>query len=78
MTKILGNRGILALYMEGVLNPHDEIKGSNPSPGAFFEGIRGYYKAYESKNSAKLELESIFQQPTVMIIIPNRLPNSHK
>jgi hypothetical protein len=24
MTKILGNRGILALYMEGVLNPHDE------------------------------------------------------
>jgi hypothetical protein len=35
--------------MKGVKNPHDEIKGSNPSPGAYFEGIRGYYKANESK-----------------------------
>jgi hypothetical protein len=42
------NSGILAL-MKGVKNPHDEIKGSNPSPGAYFEGIRGYYKANESK-----------------------------
>jgi hypothetical protein len=24
------------------INPHDEIKGSNPSPGAYFEGTRGY------------------------------------
>jgi hypothetical protein len=38
------NSGILAL-MKGVKNPHDEIKGSNPSPGAYFEGIRGYYKS---------------------------------
>jgi hypothetical protein len=25
------NSGILALYMKAI-NPHDEIKGSNPSP----------------------------------------------
>jgi hypothetical protein len=24
--------------MKGI-NPHDEVKGSNPSPGASFEGI---------------------------------------
>jgi hypothetical protein len=24
--------------MKGV-NPHDEIKGSNPSPGAYYEGV---------------------------------------
>lgn len=25
------------LYMKKRLNPHDEIKGSSPSPGAYFE-----------------------------------------
>jgi hypothetical protein len=25
--------------MKGVKNPQDEIEGSNPSPGAYFEGI---------------------------------------
>jgi hypothetical protein len=24
------------------INPHDEIKGSNPSPGAYYESISGY------------------------------------
>jgi hypothetical protein len=38
-------------------NPHDEIKGSRSSPGAYYEGIKKYYKADESKNSPKLGLE---------------------
>ncbi len=35
------------------INPHDEIQGSNPSPGAYFEGISEYHEADESKNSPK-------------------------
>jgi hypothetical protein len=35
--------------MKGV-NPHDEIKGSSPSPGAYFEGTSEYPQAKESKN----------------------------
>jgi hypothetical protein len=31
------------------INPHDEVKGSNPSPGAYYEGVSEYYKANESK-----------------------------
>jgi hypothetical protein len=27
--------------MKGI-NPHDEVKGSNPSPGAYYESISGY------------------------------------
>jgi hypothetical protein len=34
------------------INPHDEIKGSNPSSGAYNEGVKEYYKTDESKNSA--------------------------
>jgi hypothetical protein len=41
MINFKANSGILHHYMKGI-NPHDEIKGSNPSPGAYFEGTRGY------------------------------------
>lgn len=34
--------------MKGI-NPHGEIKGSNPSPGAYYEDVSEYYKLYESK-----------------------------
>jgi hypothetical protein len=30
-------------------NPHDEIKGSNPSPGAYYEGASEYHKADDKK-----------------------------
>jgi hypothetical protein len=33
------------------INPHDEIKGSNLSPSAYFEGMANIIKADESKNS---------------------------
>jgi hypothetical protein len=34
------------------INPHDEIKGSNPSPGAYFEGISDTIKPVENNNSS--------------------------
>ncbi|MDQ4013813.1 MAG: hypothetical protein M3146_08850 [Thermoproteota archaeon] len=46
------NSGILALYMKGVKSPLDEIKGSNPSPCAHYEGVSEYYKADEKKREA--------------------------
>ena len=41
------------------VNPHDEIKDSNPSPGVYFVGISEYYKADESK---KQEIENLKMQ----------------
>jgi hypothetical protein len=32
------------------INPHDEIKGSNPSPCAYFESTSEYPRAKGSKN----------------------------
>jgi hypothetical protein len=41
----------LAPYTKGVKTPQDEIKGSNLSPSAYFEGMANTIKADESKNS---------------------------
>jgi hypothetical protein len=35
----------ILLIMKGVNNPHDEIKGSNPSPGAYFENPSASFKS---------------------------------
>jgi hypothetical protein len=40
------------------INPHDEIKGSNPSPGAYLKTISEFYKANESKNQPMGELKA--------------------
>ena len=32
-----------------VVNPHDEVKGSNPFPCAYFEGISKYQKLMRAK-----------------------------
>jgi hypothetical protein len=39
--------------MKGI-NPHDEIKGSNPSPGAYYENISGYHKAGEKSRKLRI------------------------
>jgi hypothetical protein len=31
------------------INPQDEIKGSNPSSGAYNEGVKEYYKPMRAK-----------------------------
>jgi len=42
--------------MKGV-NPQDEIKGSNPSPGAYFECVSEVNKPIRAKIPPKLGLE---------------------
>jgi hypothetical protein len=52
--------------MKGV-NPHDEIKGSNPSPRAYFKGIGEYYKIQrKQKFLPNLDLKHKLQQPIIM------------
>ena len=43
----------------GQLVTREGPEGSNPSPGAHYEGISEYYKAYESK---KREIENLRMQ----------------
>jgi hypothetical protein len=38
--------------------PQDEIKGSNPSPGAYLKTISEFHKADESKNQPTEELKA--------------------
>jgi hypothetical protein len=47
-TKTLKLKHYSVLYMKGI-NPHDEVKGSNPSPGAYYEGASEYHKADDKK-----------------------------
>jgi hypothetical protein len=44
-----------------VINPHDEIKGSNPSPWAYFEDISDTMESDKSKippNSGNLKAQT--------------------
>jgi hypothetical protein len=43
-----------------------EVVGSNPSRGAYLEGISEYYGADERKNSPNWELKHKLQQPAIM------------
>jgi hypothetical protein len=45
-----------------------EVVGSNPSRGAYLEGISEYYGADERKNSPNWELKHKLQQPAIMNI----------
>jgi hypothetical protein len=47
--KFKANSGILAPYMRGVVNPHDEIKGSIPLPALFSSVIANTHKPRRAK-----------------------------
>jgi hypothetical protein len=51
MTKTLKLVLAFSLFIKEI-NSDDEIKGSNPSPGAYFKDISEYYVIPQKQNSA--------------------------
>jgi hypothetical protein len=43
--------------MKGVVNPHDEIKGSNPSPGAYYQNFLASPMSTSSEPFQRTDIE---------------------